>query len=300
MQTEHLEYFKICYQTRSYSLAAKRAPMSYHGMTKAMQTLEKEFGVSLFEKDDAGGLRPTPYADELYSYAIKWACDVRELNRRFASIRANLCQEVRIGASLGTVGTLGTVFLPEFKQRHPDIGIFYSEMSDKMCDKALEDGLIDLAFTMAPYRPGFLTVDLFRSGVSFWVHESHPLSGREKLVFADFDGQNVAIVGDGYKCFDAFMKGCRSCGAEPSSVYEISEIFRIYEYVLSGRGLGFIVSKGVDLKMFTGDSKVSAVPIEGMEWRFGLSCLAERPLAEHERIFWNECLAYCERAALLS
>ena len=59
----------------------------------------------------------------------------------------------------------------------------------------------------------------------------------------------------------------------------MSEIFQLYEFATSGRGLGFTVSNLARLDLFSGeDSGVVAVPVDGASEGFGIARLASRAL----------------------
>ena len=81
MNTEQLRYFQLAYKQGSFSAAARMVPVSHQGLTKGIRNLERELGVTLFDYDsDSGRPEPTPFAHELYDFAVVYEANLHLLN----------------------------------------------------------------------------------------------------------------------------------------------------------------------------------------------------------------------------
>lgn len=283
MYTEQLEYFKLAYDMKSFSAAAKQVPMSSQGLTKSIRALESELGVELFAADKTGTLKPTAYADALMDFTRTYDNGFKALSETFEHIRATETRTVRLGASLGIIGLLGHTFLDGFRRKHPDVIIEINEENDAACDEHLKLGATDLALTLAPFDRDFDTEPLFSAPICFWVPVKSALGNREKLTIADLDGKAIALPGKDFKCYRSIIDACSAGGVEPKEIVPSSEIFWLYEYAVDGRGLGFSVGPHADLPMFQISDKVRCVPLEGFSWTFGLSRMSGRALETHEQ-----------------
>ena len=58
MNIDHLRYFLVLSQEMHYSRAAQRLNISQSGLSHAIVTLEKELGVSLFQKTATAAAMP--------------------------------------------------------------------------------------------------------------------------------------------------------------------------------------------------------------------------------------------------
>jgi DNA-binding transcriptional LysR family regulator len=269
--------------------------MTVQGLEKAIHSLENELGVELFSRDDLGAVIPTIYADEFMKFAENWEFSYRMLHESIERLQAQERLEIRLAASQGIIGLLGFDFLAGFNKKHPDITVTYSEIDDLSCDRALLEGMVELAFCVYPYREGLITSDIATVPLKLWANTKNPLSKKSSLSFADLEQQVLALPGKGYKIYDQFLGRFAELGVAPKSIYCTSEIFRIYEFVVNGQGLGY----GSDLlsPVFSSDPNVVTVPLEDVFFRFGISFLAKRQPSSAEQKFLDYCVSYTQTAA---
>ncbi|MCL1799679.1 MAG: LysR family transcriptional regulator [Eggerthellaceae bacterium] len=292
MLTEHLEYFSLTYKARSYAQAAKLVPMSLQGLIKSIRQLERHYGATLFTTDEHGVLVPTAYADELFSFCGKWEHNSRLLSNAFERIHALESHAIRLGACLGISGNLGQRFQSQLAARLPHIKLAYSEYNDMDCDSGLRLGNYDLAFTIAPYGQDFHTFEMFSDNFIFWVNRDNPLSEKVAgIELGDLESQNIALPGEGFKCFNLFIGGCAEQGIPVGQIFSTAEMFHIYNHALSNRGIGMGVQHLTNLAVFQHD-EVVAIPFSGPPWAYGVSYLPAHSLNEMERMFLEYCIGF--------
>ena len=294
MNTEQLHYFELAYGERNFSAAARRVPCTPQGLTKAIHALEKELGVTLFNIDPATGSPvPTDFAHELFEYVCVMNSNRRLLADSFDRIRGQEHRLIKLGCALGIIGALGPEFLGGFKALHPNVDVDYHEANDRSADDCLERGDADLGLGIAPYRDGFIYRELYRCPVYYWVRRGHPLWGRDVLSYEDLAGCDVAIPGAGFKCHDRLLERTSKAGAKLGQVFEMSEIFQLYDFAENGKGLGFSVEHLVRLPIFNRNDDVRAIPVDDEGWGFGVQRTATHALGEAEAAFWSWCCDYC-------
>lgn len=299
MNSEQIHYFELVYRERKFATAARLVPMSPQGLAKAIHALEKELDATLFESDEATGLLvPTPYADELTEFAAVYNSNMRLLKEAFGRIRGQERHLIRLGCSLGVIGALGAEFLSNFHATNPATTVQYWEMNDGLCDDGLRKGDYDLALAVAPYAPDFEVRELYRCPMYFWVPANDPLAARTSLTIRDFAGYDVAIPGEGFKCYERLKRNASEAGVELGNIFQMSEIFQLYEFAEQGRGLGFSVRHIVELPVFARGESVVALPMEDMGWGFGIERLPAHALGDAEQAFWNWCVAYAKQLEL--
>ena len=295
MNTEQLYYFELVYELHSYAAAARQVPMSPQGLTKALRALQAELGVTLFELDDAGAPMPTAYAAELHEYAEVMHSNRRLLDEAFRRISGNECSEIRLGCSLGVIGALGPDFLEGFRGLHPNVHVSYWETNDDLCDRGLADGSYDLALAVTPIAPGLESELLYSCPVYYWVNAADKLASKDALSLEDLAGYDVAVPGEGFKCYELLKHETARLGVELGHVFEMSEIFHLYEFAAAGRGVGFTARHHVSLSMFANDDRVRAVPMADSDWGFAIVRLPVHALTEAERAFWRWCETYARK-----
>ena len=295
MNSEQLKYFELTYQERNYSAAARMVPVSPQGLTKAIRALEKELGVTLFEPDSNGMPQPTPYAQELYEFTEVTSSNLRLMREAFNRIRGQELHELRLGCSLGVMGALGPDFLDGFRAMRPDVRVSYWETNDALCDEGLVHGNYDLALAVLPCSPEFQSVSLYKCPLYFWVNAADPLAHKDSLVLEDLRGYDLALPGEGFKCFDALCRLNEERSLDLGRIFEMSEIFQLYEFAARGRGVGFTARHHVNLSVFAHDDSVVAVPLAELSWGFGIERLRTHALDNAEQAFWNWCVSYAKR-----
>lgn len=295
VNSEQLKYFELTYQERNYSAAARLVPVSPQGLTKAIRALEKELGVTLFVPDENGMPAPTPYAQELYEFTEVTSSNLRLMRDAFDRLRGQEFHELCVGCSLGVIGALGPDFLDGFRAMRPNVRVSYWETNDELCDKGLVHGDYDLALAVLPCSTEFDSVALYRCPLYFWVNAADPLAKKESLVLEDLRGYDVALPGEGFKCFDELKRLDEERGLGLGRIFEMSEIFQLYEFAASGRGVGFTARHHVNLSVFAHDDSVVALPLAELSWGFGIERLRTHALDEAERAFWDWCVTYAKR-----
>ena len=291
MNKEQLHYFTLAYQTRNYSAAAKRVPMSPQGFAKSIHSLENELGVPLFS-DENGALTPTAYAEELLKFANNWEVNYHTMKGAFTRIQAMEKHEIRLGTSLGIIGFMGTEFLSQFHREHPDISVNYNESHDSYCEEGLRRGIYDLAFTLSPYESDFITTELYGTQTLLWVNTRNELSEQDSILPHDLAGQYIALPGEDFKIYRSILNACKDSGVEPGELITSAEIFWLYELASRNRSLSFTLPHLVSLSVFSQNENVIALPLEGMKWRFGISYLSSHSLTDYERVFIEHCEMY--------
>ncbi|MEE8715941.1 MAG: LysR family transcriptional regulator [Coriobacteriales bacterium] len=296
MNAEQLRYFELAYRERNYSAAARKVPCSPQGLSKAIHALEKELGVTLFTGDPETGMPvPTDYAHELYEYACVNDSNLRLLHESFERIRGQERYTIRLGCSLGVLGTLGPDFVTSFRRLHPNIALQYWETDDDLCERGLRDSTFDLGLLVGPYGDDLAAQVLYRAPVYFWMRADDPLASKGALTVEDFAGREVALPGEGFKCYRRLLEATEAAGVVPGAIYEMSEIFQLYEFAASGRGLGFSVRHIVELSSFHSSPDVVALPVEGSSWTFGIVRLATHATDQAEQTLWNWCASWARR-----
>ncbi|MBE6466671.1 MAG: LysR family transcriptional regulator [Denitrobacterium detoxificans] len=277
-------YFILAYDSPNFSAAAAQVPMTPQGFTKIIRNLERDLGVPLFETDERGVRKPTRYADEYYQYAKYVQAAQHQLGTAFERISSESKLEIKVACALGIPGLFGVDALQRYESLNPSVKVSFSELPDALCDSLVRDGFFDVGITIQPAARGLTTVNLTSSPVMLWVRKDDPLSKRKRLTFEDLAGRKVAMPGKDFRIFEAFTRECiqRDVAVD---VISYAEIFWIYNFALSGKGLGFCLPHLVALDVFTHSSDIVALPLEGITWQICFSWPEGRHLAAHENAY---------------
>jgi DNA-binding transcriptional LysR family regulator len=125
----------------SYTAAARSLSISPSAISKSVQRLEKQLGVSLFTRTTRS-LTLTPEGRELHERAVRLLRDADEIGQVAASARSEPSGTLRIAASLPIGVHVIAPALPAFRKQYPRLSIDL-RLSDHYVD-IVEDG-IDVA-----------------------------------------------------------------------------------------------------------------------------------------------------------
>lgn len=164
----------------SFTNAAEILNYSQSGISRMINDLEKEWGVSLLERGRAGvrltsdGLILLPYAKSLYSEYQKLQAQVNELNGLQSGI-------IRIG----TFSSVATHWLPnivkEFQKDYPNIDYEFLLGDYTEIENWVAEGRVDFGFLRLPSTSGLETIFLEQDKLVVILPEAHPLADYEKV-----------------------------------------------------------------------------------------------------------------------
>jgi len=184
MATVHaLKIFLDVYKNHSITEAARRLYITQPAVTRAIQDLEKEYSVRLFERYHRR-LIPTVAADRLYVYSTQIVASMDEMDQMFT--QENYQTKIRIGATL-TIGTfLMSSITQHFQKEHPDTRMEVTILNGS----ALQDDLLDNTLDIALIEDSIHEVDL--NAVPFYHDEmilllpkKHALAEKKQIKLSD-------------------------------------------------------------------------------------------------------------------
>ncbi|WP_238320124.1 LysR substrate-binding domain-containing protein [Sphingobium sp. YBL2] len=117
----------------SYTAAARSLGVSPSAISKSVQRLEKQLGLSLFTRTTRS-LTLTAEGRELHERALKLLRDAEEIEQVATAVRAEPSGTLRIATSLPIGLHLIAPSLPDFRARHPKV----------IVDMRLDDHFVDI------------------------------------------------------------------------------------------------------------------------------------------------------------
>mgnify|MGYP000056123354 FL=1 len=145
MDFKELEYVITIAQERNISKAAERLFISQPVLSRFLQKLEDELGISLFERKKRQYI-PT-YAGELYLDMAKEILNRKEkFEQEISRVKKSQAGAIRVGITPGRGRTLLPKVLPDFHRNFPNFELNIFEEDVSTLERYLHDGTIDIAF----------------------------------------------------------------------------------------------------------------------------------------------------------
>lgn len=238
MELRHLRYFVAVVEEQSFTKAAEKLYIAQPPLSRQIQNLESELGISLFERGSRP-LKTTEAGQFFYQHAVKLlsnAEEVKSMTKRIGLIAKTV--------TMGFVGSLLYGLLPKivymFRQQQPHLKIELVEMSTKDQIQALKEGRIDVGFgRLRISDPAVRRVLLREEPLMLAVHISHPLADSKGTYFADIEDENLFLYPSHPKPnFSTQVRHLFSeHGLDPKNLKEVREIQLALGLVAAGEGV---------------------------------------------------------------
>lgn len=195
MTVRHLEIFIAVYRTQNITKAAELLHMTQPSVTRAIQEIERYYGISLFERINRR-LHTTEVAKQLYTQALHIvdSFDLMEKGLRNWDEFGIL----RIGATI----TLGNTFLPKavavFRNLHPELQIHVRVANGAYLQQSLLDNTLDLAFIEGELSDEHLCTEfLLKDRLVLIMRPDDPLGKSAAINIHDLKSANFILREEG-------------------------------------------------------------------------------------------------------
>ena len=174
MTLRHMRIFQKIYETQSVTRAAEALHMTQPAVTRALQELEKYYGLRLFERLNRR-LTVTEAGRRMYDYAL-------HLTETFDTMEKSLRDWERQGVlRVGASVSLGCSMLPQlartFQEEHPGVEVRVRIANGELLRRDLLENRLDLALLEGEENGADLMLTPFAAGeMALIVPPGHPLA----------------------------------------------------------------------------------------------------------------------------
>ena len=174
MTLRHMRIFQKIYETQSVTRAAEALHMTQPAVTRALQELEKYYGLRLFERLNRR-LTVTEAGRRMYDYAL-------HLTETFDTMEKSLRDWERQGVlRVGARVSLGCSLLPQlartFQEEHPGVEVRVRIANGELLRRDLLENRLDLALLEGEENGADLMLTPFAAGeMALIVPPGHPLA----------------------------------------------------------------------------------------------------------------------------
>lgn len=174
MTLRHMRIFQKIYETQSVTRAAEALHMTQPAVTRALQELEKYYGLRLFERLNRR-LTVTEAGRRMYDYAL-------HLTETFDTMEKSLRDWERQGVlRVGASVSLGCSLLPQlartFQEEHPGVEVRVRIANGELLRRDLLENRLDLALLEGEENGAYLMLTPFAAGeMALIVPPGHPLA----------------------------------------------------------------------------------------------------------------------------
>lgn len=287
MELRHLRYFLAVARHRNFTRAAEELHMAQPPLSQQMQQLERELGVTLFDRSarqvelTQAGETLLLRAQHLLEMADDLAAEVREVAGATGG-------HVALGVNHATAALILPRVARMLRERMPTVELVILEGGTSTIAELAAERRIDLGLVRLPLparQPGAAALEtqpLFQEQVLALLRRDHPLAGQmDGIHIAELRDEPLMLTRrDQGTLYEQVMGAITAAGFTPRLVCEGAETHTLLRLVEAGVGITMLPERSlqlipglgekvVGLPLYVGPEQETLFLTSGLIWRRG-------------------------------
>ncbi|WP_250674154.1 LysR family transcriptional regulator [Paraclostridium ghonii] len=234
MELLHLKYFQTVAKTQHMTNAAKKLHIVQPALSRVINSLEKELGVELFDRN--GKTISLNENGEMFLETVNETLSVLENGvKKLLDSNNQSTSEIKLLVLAGS-NTLPNLIL-DFKKVYPETTFKLLQNVNGEIDFKDFDFCISstLDKVINPFSITLLEEELF-----IGIHNSHPLASKDSIFLEEISNENF-ISFQSNKPFRTISHSlCQYAGFKPKIVFESDVPYIVRQLIVAGLGISFI------------------------------------------------------------
>lgn len=237
MNLNELRYIVAVAQELNFRRAAERCFVSQPALSLAIQKLEDELGVRLFERS-----KTEVAVTSIGKRIVEQAQHVLEETARIKQIASQGKDQLVGPLRLGVIYTVGPYLLPELipklRKMAPQMPLEVEENTTGNLDTLLRNGKLDVIIIALPFGgPGIETRALYDEAFSVVVPIDHPWSKKKAVKSGDLVKERVLLLNTGHCFSNQVVEACPELTRQGGETQQGNSLETIRNMVASGLGI---------------------------------------------------------------
>lgn len=281
MEILQLKYFCDAAECENFSKTAQKFMIPPSCVSASVKRLEKEVGVSLFDRSanklklNESGRKFLKSARQALALLEKAEREVRETEP---------VKEIRLLAACSR--RIVTECIEKFRQDNKDVSFSLNHKTEQPYTN------FDMIISDTPIKGAGETAELFSESFMLAVEKHHPLAKKDLILPRDLEEQKFITMQRGSSHHRITEMLCREHGFSPNIAIEIDDPYYIRKYIEMGLGVGFVPVVSWE-GMFT--DNVLLKKVDGMDYeRKTYLIFPEKLTKKHHIAFSDTLIDLCE------
>ena len=238
MELTQLKYFQAMAKCRHFTQAAEEMAVSQSALSRSIQKLEQELGVTRFARHGR--------TSELTEAGQKFLFHVDRVIRELALAE----QEIELdngGAGvvhLSFLHSLGDTFLPlilrQFHERYPHIDVKLNQQSSSMLAEQLTSGETDICLCSTMNEPDTAWMYLWSEKMFLVVPEDHPLAQKSRVSLREVGDEPFVALKPEYTLRQQVNQFLDLAESHPQIIFEGDEVHTLVSFVAAHLGVSVL------------------------------------------------------------
>lgn len=185
MNLMHLRYFMKLAEIQNYTLAAQELYITQPGLSSAINQIEEELGIRLFEKKGRN-VYLSKFGAEFYKY-VDESLKILDTGISIAQEHSGkLNGTIEIGCIDTIISTYLTTVIHSFNEKYPRIQFKIHQAQTEPIMALMNSELCDIGLCSCNSAPPDMTaIPILTQETVAVVHKEHPLASRKSIVMKD-------------------------------------------------------------------------------------------------------------------
>lgn len=241
MTLQELRYFCVTAEVLHYTRASRLLYISQPSLSYAINKLEQELGVPLFEKNGKR-VSLTKYGEEFLPYAKRALAELSEGTEHLREMKVPSSGEI----SMGYLYSVSFSALPDFVNR------FYRHQGNEQTAfrfrqgkageliEQLLNGSLDFLIAERPEMASIDCIQVYRQELYLIVPATHRLADADPVTLADIEGERFISLNHETLSYHKLEKEFKRFEFEPNTIIEADEYSSIAASVSTGAGVAIM------------------------------------------------------------
>lgn len=244
MNTNYLKYFIALYRTRNMHKAAEELYISQQGLSRIIQSLEKEWGAVFFQRSSQG-MEPTQAGHCFYEKALVLQNELINAQRDIRALDEGK-KEIRIALAYSCLYKFYPV-LERYRRLHPECRIRWFEVSERIARRMLLSKEVDVALlTDNEGNDPILFRPMFSHAQYLLVYQGHPFYEYDRIRHSMLKDEILIMESSSRQMINHFNHFCAKEGFLPNCMVQSPDVSFCYRLCSQGEGLVVTMDLGYE------------------------------------------------------
>lgn len=246
MDIDYIHEFVVLAGTGNYMEAADRLFLTQSSLTRHIQKLEANLGVTLFDR--------TTRRIELNQYGrlfLPYAEQIALLQKDYTTAFCNELNRERGTIRIGAIPVMAqyhiTDILARFQQENRNYMLDIQEADSLQLIQMLREERIDFAVIRESddASSSFRKIPITQDTLAALMPKNHPLAGSEHIELKQLYRDSFLLLGRDTFMYSLCVRECRTAGFEPHIAFTSNRVDNIIGLVSKGMGVGLLTKRPV-------------------------------------------------------
>ena len=237
MTLNELRYIVAVAQERNFRRAAEKSFISQPALSLAIQKLEEELGLKIFERGK-NNISVTPVGAEIVGQAQRTLEEVERIREIARQGKDQLAGTLRLGIIYSVGPYLLPDLVPALKKLAPDMPLEIEENITANLDTLLRNGKLDVIIIALPFGDsGIVTQAVYDEPFEVVVGNDHHWANRRSIKAQELSSEKVLLLDSGHCFSNQVAEACPELNRKGAETQQGTSLETIRNMVASGLGI---------------------------------------------------------------